>query len=121
MRATIALVLAGTGSVAAQAQTVRLAGSDSTEPAVSADGRYVAYCTLDGLVPADTNFRYDIYVYDRTTGAVALASVDSSGVVGNFDSFSPAIASDGHAVAFASSSSNLVAGDQNSDNDVFVH
>ena len=47
-------------------------------------------------------------------------SVDSSGAEANDDSFAPAISADGRFVAFSSAASNLVAGDTNGLDDIFV-
>src|SRR5262245_42109854 len=54
-------------------------------------------------------------------GTTARVSVDSSGGQGNGGSYRPAISGDGRYVAFASKASNLVAGDNNGVQDVFVH
>jgi Tol biopolymer transport system component/cold shock CspA family protein len=91
-------------------------------PAISADGRYVAFYSLaSNLVPADTNGAQDVFVHDLQTRATTRASVDSAGYEGNDWSMQPAISSDGRYVAFDSLASNLVAGDTNTARDVFLH
>jgi Tol biopolymer transport system component len=50
-----------------------------------------------------------------------IASVDSSGNQANEDSYDSCISADGRFVAFASWADNLVPGDTNGTNDVFVH
>ena len=93
----------------------------SYTPSISGDGRYVAfYSTASNLVSGDTNNVYDAFVHDRQTGTTSSASVDSSGVQGNGQSYIPSISGDGHYVAFYSTASNLVSGDTNGTNDTFV-
>jgi Tol biopolymer transport system component len=46
---------------------------------VSSDGRTIVFQSLAGLVPADTNDRADIYVLDRSSGAVTLESSAAQG------------------------------------------
>jgi len=90
-------------------------------PALSADGRYAAfYSDASNLVAGDTNGARDAFVRDLQTGETTRVSISSSGGEANGDSFAPAISSDGRYVAFASSASNLVDGDTNDANDVFV-
>jgi len=98
-------------------------GNDhSTNPALSSDGRYVAFRSdATNLVAGDTNGYYDVFVHDRQTGITTRVSVGSSGIQGNDSSFPPAISADGRYVAFRSDATNLVAGDTNGDYDVFVH
>jgi len=100
-------------------------GNASSEfPAISADGRYVAFdSSASNLVPADTNgeFCIDVFVHDRQTGATERVSVDSVGNEGNEWSRYPAISADGRYVAFESWAWNLVPGDTNGSQDVFVH
>jgi Tol biopolymer transport system component len=94
----------------------------SVAPTISADSRFVAFQSWDGgLVPGDTNDRYDIFVLDRSTSVYERISVDTAGVEGNNDSLGPAMTPDGRFVAFTSDADNLVAGDGNFDTDVFVH
>jgi Tol biopolymer transport system component len=94
----------------------------STSPAISADGRYVAFQSdAPNLVAGDTNGQTDVFVRDLQTGVTTRMSVGSSGVQGNFSSVTPAISADGRYVVFSSSSSNLVANDTNGAQDVFVH
>ena len=94
----------------------------SVLPAISGDGRLVAfYSEASNLVAGDTNRARDVFVWDRTTGTTTRVSVTGSGAEGNSDSFAPAISADGRSVAFHSHASNLVAGDQNCLDDVFVH
>ena len=89
-------------------------------PAVSADGRHVAFLTDARLDPRDANLSFDIYVRDRVRGTTALVSVTRDGVVGNGSSQRPSISADGRFVAFASSASNLVPDDVNNADDIFV-
>jgi hypothetical protein len=90
-------------------------------PAISADGRYAAfYSDASNLVSGDANGARDVFIRDRQTGETTRASVDGAGAEANDDSFEPAISADGRFVAFSSSATNLVAGDSNEVNDVFV-
>jgi Tol biopolymer transport system component len=93
---------------------------------ISADGRFVAFASYaTNLVPGDTNLAYDVFVHDRQTGATERVSVDSSGVEGNDGSYRgsyrPSISADGRFVGFDSGASNLVPGDTNGYEDIFVH
>jgi Tol biopolymer transport system component len=96
--------------------------SVSSPPALSADGRLVAFPSRAGnLVPGDTNDARDVFVRDRRTGVTERISVGPNGVQGNDHSSSPALSADGRFVAFTSQASNLVPGDTNDARDVFVH
>src|SRR4028119_1050699 len=51
---------------------------------------------------------------------ITLVSVDSAGNQANRDSYTPSISADGRFVAFYSSASNIVPGDTNNRDDIFV-
>ena len=90
-------------------------------PAISGDGRYVAfYSDASNLVDGDTNAARDVFVHDRQTGETTRVSVSSSGAEANGDSFAPVLSGDGRFVAFSSFASNLVPGDSNGADDIFV-
>src|SRR5438270_168011 len=68
----------------------------SVSPALSSDGRYVAFESLaSNLVPNDTNGWEDVFVRDRVGGTTARVSTASGGVQANFLSFGPHISDDG--------------------------
>lgn len=75
--------------------------ASSADPSISDDGRYVAFVTRASLVAADTNTFGDVYVKDRTTGAVVWASVRSDPSFTDVtDCLGDEISGDGHRVAF---------------------
>jgi Tol biopolymer transport system component len=121
--------LAGSGFAAGDATTTRVSGASGIGAAsggmfasISGDGRYVAFESASpNLVPGDTNGALDVFVHDRRTGATSRVSVTSRRVQGDSTSFSPSLSADGRYVAFVSSASNLVPGDRNGRDDVFVH
>src|SRR5207244_1451712 len=93
----------------------------SSHPSISADGRYVAFQSYaTNLVLGDDNGYIDVFVRDRQTGQTTRVSVDSAGLQGNDYSDSPSISADGSYVAFHAAASNLVPGDTNGKEDVFV-
>ncbi|HVM11401.1 MAG TPA: hypothetical protein VM638_02840, partial [Actinomycetota bacterium] len=97
------------------------ANGSCSSPAISRDGRYVAWhSTATNLVPGDTNGLADIFVRDLVAGTTTRASVSAQGAQADGASTSAAISDDGRVVAFLSSATNLVAGDSNAFNDVFV-
>jgi Tol biopolymer transport system component len=112
-RTTAALSLV---SVSASGQQ-RTQGNESTSrvvsPAISGDGRYVAFATTsNALVSNDTNGLQDVFVKDTTTGNVTMASVSSAGAAGNGNSpigqgERPSLSSDGKWVVFTTSATNL--------------
>lgn len=97
--------------------------SGGYRPAISADGRFVVFgSSASNLVASDTNFATDAFVHDRSTGATERVSVSSAGAqgTGGSGSYGVAVSADGRCVAFVSIAANLVAGDTNGLNDVFV-
>jgi Tol biopolymer transport system component len=118
------------------------ANGASAEPAISGDGRYVAFesqaTNLLGIDPTfqddpksiinpegkldtgDTNNVPDVFLHDVATGSTELVSVSTTGQQANADSYAAAISGDGRYVAFVSLASNLVPGDTNRVREVFV-
>jgi len=97
------------------------AGDDSSyDPAISADGRPVAYYTYaDNLSTEDNNTYANVFVRDLATNTTTLVSraAGATGTGGDESSFLPAISGDGRHIAFQSSANNLSA----EDNDVFYN
>lgn len=94
----------------------------SYRPDVSADGRFIVFEShASNLVNGDDNRASDVFVYDRQTGQTSLVSIDREGGWANFHSFEPTISDDGQFIAFRSRASDLVAGDTNGYEDVFVY
>ena len=84
----------------------------SATPAISSDGRFIAFASLSTNLGA-AGGNQQIYIHDRLTGAngtTSLISKDSSATAGNGNSSTPSISGDGRFVAFMSLASNLVAG-----------
>src|SRR5581483_3680806 len=82
----------------------------SEEPAISADGRFVAFRSeAPDAVPDDGNGTSDVFVRDRLTGSTERASVRAIGLEGDGPSVEPRISADGRAVAFRSTATNLLA------------
>jgi archaellum component FlaF (FlaF/FlaG flagellin family) len=111
-------------------QTTRVSVSSTGQQAnggsgawsISADGRYIAFTSAaSNLVPGDTNNTPDMFVHDRQTGQTTRVSVSSTGQQANGWSSAGSISDNGRYVAFHSEASNLVPGDTNGTQDVFVH
>ncbi|HEY1331134.1 MAG TPA: hypothetical protein VGH10_06630 [Actinomycetota bacterium] len=97
------------------------ANGTSTRPAIDDDGNLIAYDSdASNLVAGDTNRLMDVFAFDRTTGTTQRVSVSSTGAQGNGSSDDPSVSADGRYVAFVSTSSNLVQGDTNHVEDIFV-
>jgi Tol biopolymer transport system component len=94
----------------------------SDSPSISADGRFVTYrSAADDLVANDSNGQTDVFVFDRLTGSNTLVSVNQDGTAsGNNFSSVPVISADGSVIAFRSLASDLITGDLNDNQDVFL-
>ena len=91
-------------------------------PAISADGRFVRVL-LRRVEPRRRGTRTAPATSSCATsrhGETTRVSVSSSGAEANGDSFAPALSSDGRYVAFSSAATNLVDGDTNDANDIFI-
>ncbi len=97
-------------------------GNTSSRPAISADGRYVAFVSeATNLVPGDSNEKTDVFRHDRETKKTVRVSVDSQGTQADGNCLDVSISADGRFIAFSSLATNLVPGDTNGVADVFVH
>ena len=85
-------------------------------PALSADGRFVAFDSPGRLVSADRDHERDVYRRDLRTGALVLVSASSS----PGKSRAPAISADGSLVAFESDAPGLDPDDHDHVRNVFV-
>lgn len=95
---------------------------ESYSPTLSANGRFVAFFSVAStLVADDTNGLGDIFIHDRRTGQTTRLSVSSNGTQANEVSFYPAISADGRFVTFVSRATNLIPGDSNGFDDIFIH
>ena len=117
-------------ALVSSARNGRPGNDTSSQPSVSADGRYVGFWSwADNLVAGDTNGYADMFLRDLVTGQTELVSRAADGGPADghsgdgyteFASGGLAVARDGNRIAFGSWASNLVAGDGNQSVDVFV-
>lgn len=97
------------------------ANERSYDPAISADGRYVAFTSwATNLAPRDLNGRPDVFLWDKQTGTMELISVGLGGAAGNDESGGASVSANGRYVGFLSYASDLVEGDTAGTWDVFV-
>ena len=93
------------------------ANGSSFNPAISEDGRYVAFMSSANNLIITTLMARDVFVHDRQTGSTERVGE----YVDNFEGLGRlAISDDGRYVAFASWNNGLVAGDTNGTADTFV-
>lgn len=114
--ATGALMRVNVSSAGAQAN------NESTWPSISGDGAVITYCSAaSNLVPGDSNQNWDVFAYVVATGATTRLNVQPNGAQANSYVRSPTgLSHDGNLVIFASLSTNLVAGDVNGKQDIFL-
>ncbi|MEI7687713.1 MAG: hypothetical protein WCL32_22130, partial [Planctomycetota bacterium] len=96
--------------------------SDSQAPAISADGRVVAFVSSSSDLTAeiDSLGSRDVFVRDTQTNRTYLASVRSDVGAAGGSSGAPSLSEDGRYVAFESAANNLVVGDNDFSQDVFL-
>ena len=88
---------------------------------VSTNARYIAFASeADNLVVNDTNNYRDVFVRDLLLGTNFLVSVGTNGFAASGFSTEPSISGDGRFVVFSSFAANLVPGDTNRAQDVFL-
>ncbi len=96
---------------------------NAQRPAISQDGRYVAFWTdANGVVAADdTNNQGDVYVHDRSTNETVRVSIGNGNVQGNNVTFNELdISGSGTLIAMTSAATNFVTGDTNNAADIYV-
>lgn len=96
--------------------------NQSYKPAISPDGRFVAFISdSNNLVALDTYGLNNYFVRDLQSQTTTLVSVNKNGTGSqNFYPSEPVISSDGRFVAFSSNADDLVATDTNNLPDVFL-
>ncbi|MGH9370310.1 MAG: hypothetical protein ACRD15_02130, partial [Vicinamibacterales bacterium] len=99
-------------------QTTRVAPKDrvpngsSMSAVISRDGRFVAFVSqATNLVADDRNRSTDVFLFDRSTGSIALVSRNMAGRPANGASGNPSVSSDSRLVAFQSDASDLTCAD----------
>ncbi|MFC6341789.1 hypothetical protein ACFP8W_07370, partial [Nocardioides hankookensis] len=94
---------------------------DADDLVWSPDSSRVAFMSYSKeLVPGDTNASRDIFVKSLPGGAITRVSTTPTGGQANNSSDRPVWSPDGSRIAFASTATNLVTGDDNAYADVFV-
>jgi len=90
-------------------------------PSISGDGRYVLFrSNATNLVTGDTNTFSDLFVRDVTGATTRRVSLSNAGGQANSPSYMGRISNDGRYVVFSSLATNLVTGDTNVAEDIFV-
>lgn len=103
----------GTTTLVSRTSGGTVGNSWALNPAISADGRWIAFLgRASDLVANDTNVSDDVFVFDAQTSTMERVSVSSTGVEANSLSSNLDISGDGRFVVFDSQAWNLVPGDQ---------
>jgi Tol biopolymer transport system component len=101
-------------------QAIAVSVTVGAKPALSGDGRYLAFQSSEALVTGDDNGASDVFVRNLNTGGAVRISVNSNGGQGNGGSLAAAISRNGRFVVFESDASNFAVDDTNGVRDVFL-
>lgn len=120
------ILLLDRSSGALQRISVSSAGiqaNDASENSfISRNGNFIAFTSgASNLVGGDTNGRADVFLRDVAAGTTIRVSVGQEGGEGNGDSIGGGLSGNSRFIVFRSRATNLVPGDTNSSEDVFVH
>jgi Tol biopolymer transport system component len=97
------------------------ANGASGNPSVAYGGKHVVFDSVaTNLGGKDTRANVDVFVRNLATKQTTRVSVSRLGKQTNGNNFFPVVSGNGNIVAFQSDSSNLVKGDTNDHEDVFV-
>lgn len=112
----------GTVSRASMGPGSSEADGASWRPSISADGRFIAFCSAaSNIVANDTNGAPDAFRVDRQACERVRVSANSDGHQSSGGCSRTAMSLDGRFVAFQSGATDLVDGDSNHQADVFRH
>ncbi|MGG5822954.1 TolB family protein [Falsiroseomonas sp. HW251] len=116
-------LVTGAITIASTSASGDQATNSSGYPSLSGDGAKVAFVNVSSnLVPGDTNGNPDVFVKDLSTGAIVRANTSAADeethIFAGFSALS--LSANGTKVAFITSASNLVPGDTNGVEEVFV-
>jgi WD40-like Beta Propeller Repeat len=102
----------GTNALVSAALNGGPANGISTEPAINANARYVAFTSsATNLVLDDNNNADDVFLRDLETGTTTLVSLSTDGIhSGNGASYSPMLGGDGRFVLFRSKANDIAPG-----------
>jgi Tol biopolymer transport system component len=93
----------------------------SGEPAISADGNWVAFSSASTqLVPDDTNSRRDIFLWNRASSTLERVNLTPTGKETDRSSYAPALNADGRFIVYRSHATNLVASETRNLGDIFL-
>ena len=108
-------------SVSSSGEQGDFRGGNTYQSAISADGRFVTFDNNStNLVSGGTDGNSLIFVHDRQTGLTDLVSKSESGEHADYFTAGPTLSSDGQFVVFQSVATNLVSGDTNLADDIFI-
>jgi len=89
---------------------------------ISDDARYVVFVSLNGLLPIDTNGKYDVYMVDRSDNTLHLISYrKADGLIGDGNSQEASISADGRYIVFMSTSTFLLPQQTTNKGNVFLY
>ena len=94
---------------------------DSYQPDISADGNIVVFTSAAGDLTLQDPGQWAIFARDMTTGVTELINVGVGGADPDSSAGAPSVSADGRFVVYTSNASNLVPGDVNGKQDIFLH
>lgn len=111
--ASVALILGLTAGIATASPVITTSAYNTGAvsalsprfPAISTDGRYVAYVNRPAWDSTATGNR--IYIYDRVAGSNTQADLTPAGLPSSGNAFQPSISADGRYVAFGSRATDM--------------
>lgn len=114
-------VMTNTTYLISQSSAGVVGANVSSEPRITADGRYVVFSSnANNLVASDTNAQPDVFVRDTMMSTTTRVSVTNAGAQATGSSARASISDDGRYVAFSSAAANIVSSDTNGVDDAFV-
>ena len=112
----------GVTSKVSQAPDGSAPDGGSYAPAISADGRYIAYRSdASNLVVDDTNGWSDVFVYDRQNGTTERVSLASDGTQADQPGWGADISPDGRYVSFLTDATTLTGDAEDGTVTLYVH